>query len=109
MEEKTFLSEGGVTVTNARFIVPAQTYAMSGITSVKSFEETPSRKGAIILVVIGVLAFFAGKEAIVIGVLALAGGIAWWVLKKSMYHVLLSSASGESKALSSKDPGWIGR
>ncbi|TXH03234.1 MAG: QacE [Nevskiaceae bacterium] len=107
--EKTFLSEGGVTVTNTRFIVPSQTYAMSGITSVKSFEETPSRKGPIILIAIGLLAMLGGKDSIVVALLFLAGGIAWWVLKKAKYHVLLSSASGEAKALSSPDQAWIGR
>jgi hypothetical protein len=44
MAERTFLDEGGVTVTNARFVVPVQTYAMSGITSVKSLKHTPSIK-----------------------------------------------------------------
>ncbi len=39
MEEKIFLNEGGVIVTSARFVVPSQTYAMSGVTSVKSYEE----------------------------------------------------------------------
>ena len=83
MEEKTFLSEGGITVTNARFIVPAQTYAMSGVTSVKSFEETPSRKGPILLILIGVLAMLAGKDGIVVAILFLAGGIAWWYMQKA--------------------------
>ncbi len=109
MEEKTFLNEGGVTVTNARFIVPSQTYAMSGVTSVKSFEEQPSRTGPIVLIIVGVLCFLGGGQAIVIGLLFIAGGIAWWMLEKATFHVLLSSASGEAKALSSKDRGWIGR
>ncbi len=109
MEEKTFLSEGGVTVTNARFIVSAQTYAMSGVTSVKSFEEMPSRKGPIILIAIGLLAMLGGKDTIVVALLFLAGGIAWWFLAKAKYYVLLSSASGEAKALSSPDRDWIGR
>ena len=43
MAEQTFLNESGVTVTNTRFIVPAQTYAMSGITSVKSLRRDPKR------------------------------------------------------------------
>jgi hypothetical protein len=109
MEEKTFLSEGGVTVTNARFIVPAQTYAMSGVTSVESFEETPSRKGPIILIAIGLLAMFGGKDTIVVALLFLAGGIAWWFLAKAKYHVVLSSASGKATALSSSDRDWIAR
>lgn len=34
MEERTFLNENGVTVTSVCFIVPKQTFAMSGVTSV---------------------------------------------------------------------------
>lgn len=37
MEEKSFYNEGGVSVSNSRFIAGGQTYAMSGVTSVKSF------------------------------------------------------------------------
>lgn len=109
MEENTFLSENGVTVTNARFVVPAQTYAMSGITSVKSFSQAPSRKGPIILIIIGLLTMAAGKGAIVVGLLLIGGGIAWWVSQKTDYQVLLSSSSGEAKALSSNDGDWISR
>jgi hypothetical protein len=109
MEEQTFLNEAGITVTKSRFIVPSQTYAMSGVTSVKTYEETPSRKGPIILIVIGVLALAGGKDTIVVALLLLAGGIAWFMKQKSTYHVLLSSASGEVKALSHPDGNWIGR
>jgi hypothetical protein len=59
-----FLNEGGVTVTNARFVVPAQTYAMSGVTSVKSLKHTPSIKGPVILCIIGLLSMGGGKDAI---------------------------------------------
>lgn len=41
MEERIFLKESGVVVSNARFIVPAQTFAMAGITSV-TFAKCPS-------------------------------------------------------------------
>ncbi len=110
MEEKVFLNEGGISVTSARFVVPSQTYAMSGVTSVKSYEEKPSRKGPVTLIVIGILLMLVvGQGTIFVGVLFLAAGLAWWFLEKSVYHVVLSSASGEAKALSSKDGSWINR
>lgn len=40
--ERTFFDRGNVTVTDSRFIVGSQTYAMRGITSVKGIEITPS-------------------------------------------------------------------
>lgn len=109
MEEQTFLNEAGITVTKSRFIIPSQTYAMSGVTSVKTYEETPSRKGPIILIVIGAFALAGGKGTMVVALLFLVAGIAWFLKQKSTYHVLLSSASGEVKALSHQDSNWIGR
>jgi hypothetical protein len=109
MEETVFLQEGNITVTNSRVVVPAQTYAMSGITSVKSMKETPSRKGPIILIIIGVLALAGGKDAVAGGLIFLLAGIAWWALHKPTYWLVLHSASGESKAFTNKDVGFISR
>lgn len=109
MEEKSFFSDGGVSVTNARFIAQGQTYAMSGITSVKSFRQDPSRKGPIILGIVGVLALGGGGSVTVGGLLLAAGAVAWWFLQKPEFSVLLSSASGETKALASQDGDFISK
>lgn len=105
MAEQAFYSGGGVTVTNSRFIVPAETFAMSGITSVKSLKQTPSRKIPITLIVIGLIAMYARFTKV--GLLFLAIGIVWWILDKPKYAVVLCSASGETEALTSKDGGFI--
>jgi Family of unknown function (DUF6232) len=55
MEEKVFFDEVNVRVTNARFIVENKTYAMNGVTSVKSHSIAPNRTLGIVLIVIGVL------------------------------------------------------
>ena len=108
MEEKTFFSAGDVIVTNARFIAHGQTYAMSGITSVKSFRQDPSRKVPIILGFLGLLvAASASGGGRFVGLLLIAGAVAVWVSQKPEYSVLLSSASGEVKPLASKDGGFI--
>jgi ABC-type Fe3+ transport system permease subunit len=104
MEEKTFLSEGGVTVTNARFIVSSQTYAMSGITSVKNSQEPPKRSYPIICGLLGLL-FLVGVP--LLGIVLVILAIVWWIGQKSQYHVLLTTASGEMKALSSTDGDLI--
>jgi hypothetical protein len=105
--EQVFLNERDVSVSNSRMMYKGQTYAMSGITSVKSYEKKPSRVGPIILIVIGVLMLTAGKSLIFGALIFLAGGIAWWVLKKTDYSVLLTSASGETKAYTSKDKDFV--
>ena len=107
MEEKSFFQEGGVTVTNARFIVPSQTFAMSGITSVKAFEEKPSRVWSIIFLVVGILMALGDGDMVVWGVIIAIAGAIGIVLQKSMYHILLTTSSGEAKALSSKNKEWI--
>lgn len=106
-DEQVFLNENGVSVSNSRMMYEGQTHAMSGITSVKSFEKKPSRTGPIILIVIGVLLLAAGKSAIIGALFFLGGGIAWWVSQKADYSVLLTSASGEAKAYSSKDGEFV--
>lgn len=106
MEEQTFLNEGSVTVTNARFIVPSQTFAMAGITSVKNSEEPPKRSYPVICGIIGFLCL-SGAPVFGIGLLIVA--VVWWIGQKSNYHVLLATAGGEMKALSSTDGAFISK
>lgn len=114
MAEESIFNEGDVIVTSARFVIPTQTYALSGVTSVKNIKEEPSKKGPIILIIIGAIILLAGLSSkaaagILVGLAAVAGGIAWFALNKPIYHVVLSSASGEVKSLSSKDSDYISR
>ena len=55
MEEKTFFEHDDVKITNARFLSGGQTYAMSNVTSVKSFEQKPQRLLAIVILIVGLL------------------------------------------------------
>jgi hypothetical protein len=107
MDERTFFSNGEVNVTNARFIANGQTYAMSGITSVKSFRQDPSIRGPILLATVGVIAILMGRGNILIGVLMVGAAVLWWRSLKPEFSVLLHSASGEMKAFSSKDGSLI--
>ena len=106
-QEVFFLNEDGVQVTNTRFILPKQTFAMSGITSVQSGEEKPSKTGPIILIIIGLIFLF--NDAVIAGLVIIGlGGLMMYMLKTN-YHVLLQTASGEAKALSSTNGEWIKR
>lgn len=113
MQETTFFREAGVTITNARFIVPAQTYAMSGITSVKMFRETPNLVFPILMLVVGALlclgSIGSSAGAATFGAVVAAVGIALIATAKSKYHVLLKTASGEAQALTSPDVAFIRR
>jgi len=110
MSEQIFLEERGIKVTNARFLVHSQTYAMNGVTSVKSISVPPSRTGALIAIAIGVIMLFAAEGGMkILGVAIAAAGAWYFSQQKSTHSVFLSSASGEVQALSDTDEGYIAR
>ncbi len=104
-EEKVFFDEQGVKVTNARFVSVGKTHSMSGVTAVSSYVNKPNRKPPIIVAVAGaIIAIFHW-----IGFVLIAGAVAWWILQKNTYSVMLSSASGNQDALTDKDSAFIQR
>lgn len=104
-QERMFFEQGNVKVTNARFIVPSQTYAMSGITSVKFFTEKPGLLWPIVAFLIALLALAGNGNIWSVGVPLVIGILL--LLRKATHHVVLSSASGETRALASKDKEFI--
>ena len=107
MAETVFLNENNVQVTNARFIVTGQTYAMNGVTSVKSVRENPSRTLPIILGILGLLLTLKGIAFV--GILLIGVAIAMFKLKKARHIVVLNTSGGEVKALNSEDVDYIVR
>lgn len=113
--EKVFLESPGVLVTNSRFVVGTQTFAMGGVTSVKPDVDPPSRKGPIITALIGGLMVMGGLTprgatgTALFGIGLVAIGIFWFLNQKSTHWVILHSASGERKALSSQDGELIAK
>jgi len=96
VDETTFFEYEGVRVTNTRFIVDGQTFAMNNITSVKPLEQKPNRLLPGLLVVIGVLPALNGAYG---GLVLSAIGIAWLAMQKTVYHIMLHTAVGETSAL----------
>jgi hypothetical protein len=110
MSEQIFFDQGNVKVTNARFIVNSQTYAMSGVTSVKTGFAPPNRNGAFGAIAVGLLMAYAADGGMkLVGVLIAAAGIWFLTQLKDTHSVYLSSASGEVQALSDTDEDYIGR
>lgn len=108
MEEKSFFKQGNVSVSNSRFIVDGQTYAMNGVTSVKALRKDPSRAGPIILGIIGLASLGNGSlGSVIMGLIMTGAAIYWWTKQKPELSVVLSSASGEAQALASKDASFI--
>ncbi|MCY1290980.1 hypothetical protein D9M69_389970 [compost metagenome] len=110
--EKLFFDAHGVKVTNARFIVSKQTYAMASVNSVKVgvTNQTPSKSGAAISCIVGGLMLLMASSNLrelwglaVVGAGALSAGVLWLrsIKPKFEYKLILTTSSGETTALSS--------
>jgi hypothetical protein len=111
--EQTFLQGQDLLVTNTRFIRGNETFAVSGITSVSSYTEVPSKMGPIVLTAIGALVFLGGLQSdaglAFLGAVMMGLGILWFRSIKNIYHVRLVTSSGERDALSSPDIAHVGK
>jgi hypothetical protein len=103
-EERIFFDYGGVTVTNMRFIVKPQTFAMSNITSVKASEQKPSRLRPVVLIAAGAFSLLGN---VLVGIVLAGIGIAWLLKQTTMYHVMLTTAGGEISALRSEQRQYV--
>jgi predicted membrane channel-forming protein YqfA (hemolysin III family) len=112
MEETVFFNFNGIIVSNSRFIVRSQTYAMQSVTSVKPGIIKPSRAVALAFILIGMLLMIAELAALelldlldhqgvllVAGVVAILIGLIAWYLGKPRYSVILHTSAGEHHAL----------
>lgn len=118
MDEKSYFNNNsGISVTNARFIVSDQTYAMSGVTSVKRFVKKRSialMLLSILLILLGGLSAIGimtsnGDSSIAVPLIMLVIGVGLWLINKKKFIVLLNTASGESQALETKDSELVDR
>ncbi|WP_176079348.1 DUF6232 family protein [Paraburkholderia tropica] len=116
--EKLFLDLGDVKVTSARFVVPGQTFAMSGVTSVKHWRTPRKWIFGAVLLVIGFPGLLASAGAVgqeksigplLIGlVMPVLGAYLLW-RGRPHSQVRLQSASGETKAFTSRDDALVRR
>lgn len=107
-DEKTFFEHGDVKVTNARFVTGGQTYAMSNVTSVKTFEKKPSRVGGLVIIALGVAVMVPmTSQSIAVGAVIAAGGIFYMLKQKTLYHIMLSTSAGETSALNTHEKEYL--
>lgn len=104
MGEKTFFEYEDVKVTNSRLMVASQTFAMSNITSVKTLKNQPNRFWPGLVIIFGVVMLLDNP---LIGLVIGGGGGLWLYSQKTMFHVMLTSAGGETSALSSQQRNYI--
>lgn len=119
MEEKVLYENGNIKVTSSRFVVGGKTYQLAQINSSESLIEqfkTPNSK--YILMGIGALLLLSGigslGESFVKGIgISLVGAAMAFVGFKfinkpaTLYHVRITTSSGEASAVSSHDGAYI--
>lgn len=111
--EPTYYSdEKGVRITPSRLIIGSTTYAMANITSIRLTKDYNNRWGGVALAGLGLFAIAIGapfdiQVLVVSGFILLVAGIACAVLLKPTRHLRVSSASGETDALTSNDEKYI--
>lgn len=120
-EERIFLDENNMYISNTKVVLHGTTYATANITSV-SKRFTPASKGcAIALIVLGAFMTLGSLGAInskepgtgiilfLICAAIVAIGVLWFRSLKPTFHVMLASASGEREGMSSKDHSLVQR
>lgn len=111
-EESVFFQRAGVRVTTTRFIVGGQTFAMSGITSVKMVEIPPKVGCATALLLIGIATLVGGFSIerygiAFLGLVIAATGHVVRESAKSTFSVVLRTSGGEVTAYQSADEQHI--
>ncbi len=104
--DELFFDEGGIIVTKTRFVARSQTFAMSGITSVRGIETPPSRGGLVFLLIIGLLMIFASPF---VGVPIIILAAVCLYFQKSTFSVSITTAGGEVAAYTSTSGPFIAR
>jgi hypothetical protein len=127
--EETFFNESGIAVTRTRFVAGVQTFAMSGITSVRMEKTEPGVGFGMLLIILGAVcllvtfgifvstlaggriaagvfaAFFGGA----FGLGLIIGGTNLERGQRPAYHVVLSTSGGEVKAYTSPNIEFVAR
>ena len=104
MDEQIFFNNNGVKVTNARFIVDANTYAIRNITSTAAWSQSQRWILGAILILIGLASF---KDATGIGIFLFLIAAVVLYLGRPVHYVRLHTSGGEVKAVKSYDMEYV--
>lgn len=112
-QEQFFLQSDYINVTNTRFVVGLQTYAMSSIVSVQLLTIAPRRTAPVLLLLAGlalaVFGLFASIKLIVyLGMAASVAALIWLFCQRRKFVALLrTSGGGEVRAVEHSDPAFV--
>lgn len=103
-QETTFLSEGNIQVTNARFVAGDQTYAISGIVGVRMEVRPAKILGPLLLFLVGILSAILN---LVIGLVIIVVACAWGFSQRKQYTAVIETAGASKSAFTSFDKNLV--
>lgn len=107
MAEQIFFENGKVTITQSQFVVENQTFALNSIKSIKTGTIPPSRRLSGNTAIIGALCLSLDALFFVVGLMLLAVAGFLWKNGKVQHSIILTTASGDQKALASDNEEYI--
>jgi len=121
-EERSFLNDGGVYVSNTRIIIHGTTYATANVTSIRKHIVPANRGCALVLAVfsalgvVSVLPFAFERNGLDVAwmpfffcAILLIVAILWFRSQTPTYRLMLATAGGERQGLTSKDEAVVDR
>jgi len=109
MDRKVFFSDGGVIISDSRFIASGYIYSMHDIISVRLRVIEPPRGLAVFILSIGLLFLLTEGVLFVVGGCAMAFGVMTWMFTRTTYAVILNTVTGEHKVLQDKNSDYASK
>jgi hypothetical protein len=107
MDENIMLNEAGITISQQFLHVHGKSYAMADIQQVESRLVEPKRIVALILLFCGMALLLNEGSLFALGGFCVLLGIVLWVAGGTKYSLVLHTAAGEHRVLTSHDRLFI--
>jgi hypothetical protein len=107
MDRKVFFSDGGVIISDSRFIASGYIYNISDLSAVRLEVVEPQRWLALFSIVLGLVFLLIEDALFVVGGFFIALGIMIGVFAKTRYAVILKTNTGEHRVLLDRNRDYI--
>lgn len=107
MDRKVFFSDGGVIISDSRFIASGYIYNIRDLASVRLGVVEPPRWLAFFSMVLGLLLSLTEGSLFVVGGFLIALGIMVGLFTKTRYAVILKTITGEHRVLLDRNREYI--
>ncbi|WP_029147044.1 DUF6232 family protein [Methylophilus sp. 5] len=107
MDRKVFFSDGGIIISDSRFIASGYIYNIRDIISARQAVIKPPRALALFSISIGLLFLLNEGRLFVVGGCAIALGVMTWIFTRTTYAVMLKTATGEHAVLRDRNSGYV--